>query len=112
MKQQLASNMELSIIHHPFILLQLCLLAGPWTSMDSKYGYDYWYQPTHDVLISTEWGCPTAFGRGFSPEDLKAGELWIVCRHSKMGYYTTITIGDCMLGNWEFIFLTTVWYII
>ncbi|XP_045103873.1 selenium-binding protein 2-like isoform X6 [Portunus trituberculatus] len=48
--------------------------TGPWTSMDSEFGYDYWYQPTHDVLISSEWGCPTAFGKGFDPKDITAGK--------------------------------------
>jgi len=47
---------------------------GLWTNDASDYGYDYWYQPTHDVLISTEWGCPKAFGRGFMVEDLEAGK--------------------------------------
>ncbi|KAG0715893.1 Methanethiol oxidase [Chionoecetes opilio] len=47
--------------------------TGPWTSMDSQFGYDYWYQPTHDVLISSEWGCPTAFFKGFDPKDVTAG---------------------------------------
>lgn len=41
--------------------------------MDSEFGYDYWYQPTHDVLISTEWGCPTHIFKGFNPKDVEAG---------------------------------------
>ena len=44
--------------------------------MDSQFGYDYWYQPTHDVLISSEWGCPTAFGKGFDPADITAGKSY------------------------------------
>lgn len=48
--------------------------TGPWTAMDSEYGYDYWYQPTHDVLISTEWGCPKAIFKGFDPKDVEAGK--------------------------------------
>eukprot|EP00484_Ammonia_sp_Unknown_P022167 CAMPEP_0197040362 /NCGR_PEP_ID=MMETSP1384-20130603/17081_1 /TAXON_ID=29189 /ORGANISM="Ammonia sp." /LENGTH=559 /DNA_ID=CAMNT_0042471105 /DNA_START=15 /DNA_END=1694 /DNA_ORIENTATION=- len=31
------------------------------------YGYDYWYQPYHNVMISTEWGTPKAFSTGFNP---------------------------------------------
>lgn len=45
--------------------------------MDSEYGYDYWYQPTHDILISSEWGCPKAIFKGFNPEDVEAGEYFI-----------------------------------
>lgn len=36
-----------------------------------KYGYDYWYQPYHNIMISTEWGTPDAFSKGFNPEHLK-----------------------------------------
>lgn len=43
--------------------------------MDSDYGYDYWYQPTHDVLISSEWGCPKAWFKGFNPKDVETGKL-------------------------------------
>uniref|UniRef100_A0A670K9E2 Methanethiol oxidase n=1 Tax=Podarcis muralis TaxID=64176 RepID=A0A670K9E2_PODMU len=34
-------------------------------------GYDFWYQPRHNVMISTEWGVPKYFANGFNPEDLK-----------------------------------------
>jgi len=47
--------------------------TGLWTEDTVDFGYDYWYQPLHDVLISTEWGAPKAYGRGFLPEDLKNG---------------------------------------
>jgi len=33
-----------------------------------QFGYDYWYQPYHNVMISTEWGSPDAFTKGFNPE--------------------------------------------
>lgn len=35
--------------------------------------YDYWYQPYHNVMISTEWGHPRVFGPGFNPDDVKNG---------------------------------------
>lgn len=57
---------------------ELKWLAGPWTTMDSEFGYDYWYQPTHDVLISSEWGCPTAFFKGFDPKDVAAGKFLVL----------------------------------
>ncbi|NXD32069.1 SBP1A oxidase, partial [Spelaeornis formosus] len=37
-------------------------------------GYDFWYQPRHNVLISTEWGVPRALGYGFDPNDLGKGQ--------------------------------------
>ena len=35
--------------------------------------YDYWYQPYHNVMISTEWGHPWALTPGFNPEDVEKG---------------------------------------
>lgn len=37
-------------------------------------GYDFWYQPRHDVMISTEWAAPNVFRDGFNPADVEAGE--------------------------------------
>lgn len=33
---------------------------GTWTKGDKKAicGYDFWYQPYFDVMVSTEWGAP------------------------------------------------------
>ena len=39
----------------------------------AQYGYDFWYQPRHNVMISTEWGAPFAFKKGFDPADVAAG---------------------------------------
>lgn len=40
----------------------------------AQYGYDYWYQPRHNVMISTEWGSPSAFRKGFSLKDVQEGK--------------------------------------
>ena len=37
-------------------------------------GYDFWYQPLHNVMISTEWGEPKALTKGFKVEDVQAGK--------------------------------------
>jgi selenium-binding protein 1 len=39
----------------------------------AKYGYDFWYQPRHNVMISTEWGAPWAIKQGFNPEHVAQG---------------------------------------
>lgn len=41
-------------------------------------GYDFWYQPRHNVMISTEWAAPNVLRDGFNPADVEAGEnhLW------------------------------------
>lgn len=50
---------------------------GEWgaNGQAAQYGYDFWYQPRHNVMISTEWGSPAAIKSGFSPADVAAGEL-------------------------------------
>lgn len=37
-------------------------------------GYDFWYQPRHNVLISSAGLVPKRAGRGFNPDDFKKGE--------------------------------------
>lgn len=31
------------------------------------FGYDYWYQPRHNVMVSSAWGAPKRFTKGFDP---------------------------------------------
>ncbi|EEC08930.1 selenium-binding protein, putative, partial [Ixodes scapularis] len=38
----------------------------------ADFGYDYWYQPRHDVMISSQWGAPSAFKKGFDVADIAA----------------------------------------
>ena len=40
----------------------------------APFGYDFWYQPRHNVMISTEWGAPKALVDGFNPDHVKDGE--------------------------------------
>ncbi|XP_012585450.1 PREDICTED: selenium-binding protein 1 [Condylura cristata] len=35
-------------------------------------GYDFWYQPRHNVMISTEWAAPNILIDGFNPADVEA----------------------------------------
>ena len=36
-------------------------------------GYDFWYQPRHNVMISTEWGSPEMIKSGFDPQHVADG---------------------------------------
>uniref|UniRef100_A0A8C9QH63 Methanethiol oxidase n=1 Tax=Spermophilus dauricus TaxID=99837 RepID=A0A8C9QH63_SPEDA len=36
-------------------------------------GYDFWYQPRHNVMVSTEWAPPNVLKDGFNPADVEAG---------------------------------------
>lgn len=37
-------------------------------------GYDFWYQPRHNVMVSTEWAAPNVFKDGFNPSHVEAGK--------------------------------------
>lgn len=43
----------------------------------ADFGYDYWYQPRHNVMISSQWGAPSAFKKGFDVKDIAAGENFL-----------------------------------
>ena len=51
-------------------------IKGRWENdaTGMKYNYDYWYQPRHNVMISSEWGAPNTVSQGFKPEDVAAGK--------------------------------------
>jgi selenium-binding protein 1 len=38
------------------------------------FNYDYWYQPRHDVMISTEWAAPKTYYPGFDLDDVEDGK--------------------------------------
>ncbi|KAF2617685.1 hypothetical protein F2Q68_00040072 [Brassica cretica] len=37
------------------------------------FGYDFWYQPRHKTMISTSWGAPKAFTKGFDLQHVADG---------------------------------------
>ena len=39
-----------------------------------KFNYDYWYQPRHNVMVSSEWAAPSTVAKGFNPDDVAAGK--------------------------------------
>jgi len=41
-------------------------------------GYDFWYQPRHNVMISTEWGAPQRIKNGFDPQHVADGNDTVV----------------------------------
>ena len=51
-------------------------VVGRWEkdARGMKYNYDFWYQPRHGVMISTEWAAPKTFAGGFNPADVAAGK--------------------------------------
>ena len=53
-------------------------LAGRWERSADKikmrFNYDFWYQPRHNVMVSSEWAAPRTFRSGFQIKDVKAGK--------------------------------------
>ncbi len=51
-------------------------VAGHWEPKHSglEFNYDFWYQPRHNVMVSSEWGAPKTFGGGFDLKDVEAGK--------------------------------------
>ncbi len=39
-----------------------------------KFNYDFWYQPRHNAMVSSEWSAPNTFKEGFDPNDVAAGK--------------------------------------
>ncbi len=51
-------------------------VKGRWerNAQGMHYNYDFWYQPRHNVMVSSEWGAPNTVSRGFDPKDVAAGK--------------------------------------
>jgi selenium-binding protein 1 len=50
-------------------------LQGCWGTdrQGMRYNYDFWFQPRHNVMVSSEWAAPNTVRRGFRTEDVKSG---------------------------------------
>ncbi|MGH3088650.1 MAG: selenium-binding family protein [Rubrobacteraceae bacterium] len=52
-------------------------IVGRWENGSANgmnFNYDFWYQPRHNVMVSSEWGAPNTFRGGFDPNDVAAGK--------------------------------------
>jgi len=41
-----------------------------WAKEDLPYGYDFWYQLRHNLMISTEFGRPNSYMKHFDPAEI------------------------------------------
>lgn len=49
-------------------------IQGRWDPPgEIEMNYDYWYQPRHNVMISTEWAAPQTYYPGFDLADVEEG---------------------------------------
>jgi selenium-binding protein 1 len=63
--------------HGGFLLLDENFeIAGRWESPQTSlpFNYDFWYQPRHNVMVSSELGAPNTYAPGFSLDDVAAGK--------------------------------------
>ncbi|KAK4876783.1 hypothetical protein RN001_009289 [Aquatica leii] len=50
---------------------------GTWVVGEkAKFGYDYWYQPYHDILVASEWTAPKVFNTGFSFDHIATDDIY------------------------------------
>ncbi len=51
-------------------------VVGRWGSNleGMNFNYDFWYQPRHNVMVSSEWGALNTVRPGFKLDDVKAGK--------------------------------------
>ncbi|MBD2432897.1 MULTISPECIES: selenium-binding family protein [Fischerella] len=49
-------------------------IAGRWEQQADamRFNYDFWYQPRHNVMVSSEWGAPKTYYSGFDLNDVAA----------------------------------------
>ena len=50
-------------------------IIGHWEKQadNMRFNYDFWYQPRHNVMVSSEWAAPKTYYPGFDLEDVTAG---------------------------------------
>ncbi|KAI6661109.1 Selenium-binding protein 1-like [Oopsacas minuta] len=72
-------------------------VKGTWEKEEERtdYGYDFWYQPYHNVMISSEWGEPASFTKGFDPSlvDTKYGRCLHVWDWKERKHVQKIDLG-------------------
>jgi len=51
-------------------------IVGRWEheARGMHYNYDFWYQPRHNIMVSSEWAAPNTFSTGFNLEDVAVGK--------------------------------------
>jgi selenium-binding protein 1 len=45
-------------------------IIAKWSDTNMNFGYDFWYQPSHNVMVSTEWGAPNKLKHHFDPSEV------------------------------------------
>ena len=74
-------------------------IIGRWENSmgDIPFGYDFWYQPRHNVMVSSEWAAPNTFMPGFDLEEvghLKYGRRLHIWDFEKRVPVETLYLGE------------------
>ena len=81
-------------------------LKGRWENGGETppFNYDFWYQPRKNALVSSEFGAPNAYEKGFDPADVEAGRyghrlhFWNLAKRT---LEQTIDLGENVLLPFE-----------
>ncbi|KAJ1080760.1 hypothetical protein NDU88_000952 [Pleurodeles waltl] len=63
----------------------------------APFGYDFWYQPRHNAMISSEWGTPKNMFAGYKQDDVNKGmyghsiHVWDWNKHTRI---QTLDLGE------------------
>jgi selenium-binding protein 1 len=58
-----------------FVLLDTKFnVSGRWEEAPTPFGYDFWYQPRINAMVSSGFGEPNAFKTGFNPQHINEGK--------------------------------------
>jgi len=55
--------------------ISIIVFLGLWSEQSVPYGYDFWYQPKFNVMISSEWGAPNEFKQGLIPDNVSTSNI-------------------------------------
>ena len=74
-------------------------IVGRWENSmgDIPFSYDFWYQPRHNVMVSSEWAAPKTFMPGFDLEEvghLKYGRRLHIWDFKKKKPIETMYLGE------------------
>lgn len=80
---------------------------GTWSKGQVKadFGYDFWYQPYHDMLIASEWGTPKIFKEGFIPRDVYDPSRFSIARN----FMTKLFNGRINLSKYHLLTCRNLW---
>lgn len=85
-------------------------VTGLWTKgKQARFGYDFWYQPYFDVMLSSEWGAPYYFRDGYVKEHVHNKDVYgqsiNVFSWSEHRLLQTLDLGDEGIAPLEIRFL-------